>query len=129
MGNQKDDVISLMMEETFRSNSTGSVPSEAVAKFGVTKDRQFLFFNKNAANIMIPSNWSVFKDLVNHSADKSFFYIFISEHNDVNKLREIFLNDLAVNLLFYTFNGEIYYEEIVGANIFPKINKILKQAA
>jgi hypothetical protein len=129
MGNHKDDVISLMMEETFKSNSATCASVESVAKFGVTKDRQFLFFNKNTANIMIPANWSVFKELVSHSAEKSFFYIFISEHNDVNKLREIFLNDQSVNLLFYTFNGEIYYEEIVGANIFPKINKILKQAA
>jgi hypothetical protein len=129
MSNHKDDVISLMMDETFGVKNLVHVTSGHTDKFGMTKDRQFLFFNKNSTNIMIPSNWSVFKDLVFHSVEKTFFYIFLSEHNDNNKLREIILKDMSKNLLFYTYGGEIFYEEIAGANIFPVINKILKQAA
>ena len=93
----------------------------------IASDRKFLFFNKNSANVMIPSNWSIFKDLIMHSADNTFFYTFLTARNDNNKLRELVLDDLGKNLLFYTINGEIYYEEVLGTNIFPIINKIFKQ--
>jgi len=129
MDKQKDDIISLMLEETFNYNAIGKVSCRPFSKFAISSDKNFLIFYKNNSNILIPSNWSVFKDLMFHAASGKFFYIFLSKNNDDNKLREIMLSKPENNLLFYTSSGEIFYEEVVGANIFPVINRVLKKKA
>lgn len=129
MVKKTDDFISQMMEETFGNAPAKTNHAVNLGQFNISKDRHFLFFSKNNTNIMIPTNWSVFNELMMNANRKSFFYTFISQHNDVNKLREIILKDADKNLLFYTSHGEIFYEEIVGANIFPTINRVLNKAA